>query len=38
MTGLTYRHWFVISILILLNVVIFGCVILAALGKVNLGM
>ena len=35
--NLTYRHWFFISLLILINVVIFGCVILIALGKVFLG-
>jgi hypothetical protein len=35
--GLSYRHWFLISLLILINVIIFGCVILAAAGKVYLG-
>jgi hypothetical protein len=32
--GLTYRHWFFISLLVLLNVIIFGCVILVLAGKV----
>jgi hypothetical protein len=35
--SLTYRHWFFISLLILINVIIFGCVVLIALGKVYLG-
>ncbi len=30
--SLTYRHWFVISLLILMNVAIFGCLFLAAFG------
>lgn len=34
---MTYRHWFVISTLILFNVVIFGCMFLVALGKVRTG-
>ena len=35
--ALTYRHWFVVSLLVFLNVTIFGCVFLAILGKVRLG-
>jgi len=35
--GLSYRHWFFISLLILINVVIFGCVLLAVFGKLYLG-
>jgi hypothetical protein len=35
--NLSYRHWFFISLLILINIVIFGCVLLAVLGKVYLG-
>jgi hypothetical protein len=35
--NLTYRHWFFISLLVLVNVVIFGCVILVLFGKVFLG-
>jgi hypothetical protein len=35
--SMTYRHWFVISLLILMNVAIFGCVFLAAFGRVRLG-
>ena len=35
--SLTYRHWFFISLLILVNVLIFGCLLLAIFGKVNLG-
>ncbi len=34
---MTYRHWFVVSLLILMNVLIFGCIFLAALGKIRLG-
>jgi hypothetical protein len=34
---LTYRHWLFVSILILINVVIFGCLFLAIAGKVSLG-
>jgi len=30
---LEYRHWFVISLLVLVNVIIFGCVFLAIFGK-----
>ncbi len=33
MEGLTYRHWFFISILVLVNVIIFGCVILVLTEK-----
>ncbi len=35
---LTYRHWFVISLLVLFNLVIFGCIFLVALGKIRWGM
>ncbi len=35
---LTYRHWFVISLLVLFNLVIFGCIFLVAMGKVRWGM
>lgn len=34
---LTYRHWFFISIMILVNIVIFGCLILAMFNKVYFG-
>jgi hypothetical protein len=34
---LTYRHWFLISVLILINVLIFGCLFLAIFGKVYFG-
>lgn len=33
MQGLNYRHWFFISLLVLINVIIFGCVILVLAGK-----
>lgn len=33
----SYRHWFFISVLILINVLIFGCLILAMFGKVYFG-
>jgi len=35
--NLNYRHWFFISLLILINVIVFGCVFLAVLGKVYFG-
>ena len=34
---MTYRHWFVVSLLVLMNVVIFGCLVLAAFDKVHFG-
>lgn len=34
---MTWRHWFVVSVLVFLNVFIFGCMILSALDKVRLG-
>ena len=30
---MTYRQWFVIALLVLINAVIFGCVILMLTGK-----
>ena len=35
--GLSYRHWFFISLLILINVVFIGCLILAVTGKMFFG-
>lgn len=32
---MTWRHWFVVSILLFMNVFIFGCMILVALGRVR---
>lgn len=34
---LNYRHWFFISILVLVNVAVFGCLLLAIFGKIWLG-
>jgi hypothetical protein len=34
--SLDIRHWLIISVLILINVVIFGCVILLLTGKMVL--
>lgn len=34
--SLDIRHWLVIAVLILVNVVIFGCIILLLTGKVAL--
>lgn len=34
---LTYRHWFFIALLVLINVIIFGCVILAVTEKLYFG-
>lgn len=31
--GLNYRHWFFLSILALVNIVVFGCIFLVLLGK-----
>ena len=36
MVGFTYRHWFVIALLLLFNVIVFGCVFLVAFDKVRL--
>ncbi len=33
---LTYRHWFFISLLVLVNIVVLGCLVLALFGKVYL--
>ncbi len=35
MLGLSYRHWFVIALLVLLNVVIVGCVLLVMFDKMR---
>lgn len=35
---LNYRHWFFISLLVLINVVIFGCLVLAVFGKMSVGL
>ncbi len=35
--SLNYRHWFFILLMILVNVAIFGCLLLAVFGKVYLG-
>lgn len=32
---MTYRHWFIISILILFNAAIFGCIFLVIFGKIH---
>lgn len=34
---LSYRHWFFIALLALINVIIFGCVILVMLEKMYFG-
>jgi hypothetical protein len=34
---LSYRHWFYIALLILINVIIFGCVALALTEKMYFG-
>jgi hypothetical protein len=34
---MTWRHWFVVSVLLFMNVFIFGCMILTALGRVRMG-
>ncbi len=33
MTSLTWRHWFFVSLLVLFNVIIFGCIVLMIAGK-----
>jgi hypothetical protein len=35
--ALTYRHWFFIAMLVFVNVLIFGCVVLAVTGKMYFG-
>jgi hypothetical protein len=37
LSTLTYRHWFFIALLVLINVIIFGCVILAVTEKLYFG-
>lgn len=34
---LTYRHWFLISLLVFFNITVFGCFFLAVFGKVAFG-
>ncbi len=34
---MTYRHYFVISLLVLFNVMIFGCLFLVAFERIRLG-
>jgi hypothetical protein len=34
---MTYRHWFVISVLVFMNVLIFGCMFLIASGRLRAG-
>ncbi len=34
---LTYRHWFFVSLMILINIILFGCLILAVAGKISIG-
>lgn len=34
---MTYRHWFVISVLVFMNVLIFGCMFLIASGRIRAG-
>lgn len=35
--NLNYRHWFFISLLLLVNIVVFGILILVMLGKMYFG-
>ncbi len=35
---LTYRHWFVISLLFMFNVMVFGFIFLVLMGKIRWGM
>ncbi len=37
MGSLTWRHWFFISLLALINVIVFGCLILMVAGKMYVG-
>lgn len=37
MNSLTYRHWFLIALLALINVIIFGCILLMVAGKMYVG-
>lgn len=34
---MTYRHWFVVAMLVLFNVLIFGCMFLIAMGRIRSG-
>lgn len=33
---LDFRHWFLISLLLFINVTVFGCLFLAVMGRVSL--
>lgn len=35
--NLNYRHWFFLSLLILFNLIVFGCLFLVIFGKVYIG-
>lgn len=35
--NLSYRHWFFIALLVLINVIIFGCVLLVMMEKMYFG-
>lgn len=35
---MTYRHWFIISMLVLFNAAIFGCIFLVLFGKIHPGL
>ncbi len=34
---LSYRHWFFLSLMVLFNVIIFGCLVLAIFGRISFG-
>ncbi len=34
---MTYRHWFAVGILALVNLLIFGCIFLVAFNKIHVG-
>ncbi len=35
---MTYRHWFVVSLLVLVNVILFGCMFLIAFQRIRMGI
>ena len=35
--NLSYRDWFIISLLVLVNIILFGCVLLAIMERVYFG-
>ncbi len=37
MAGISYRYWFILALLLLLTVIVFGCFMLLLFGRISLG-